>query len=174
MAVDNLAGQHLSTDLQRPTLLDQRLRLRLGDAVQTGELLEAAGFHQSPVRHDAQPLEMRRPIFAKVDVFDIPALRHRAIQRPVIEAEIFLLQLCLQILRQSSAKDLARSFHQWKRARPGQLLCLGKLHQIKDERLFGKTRARIDQAGKEPPRQNAAHLRIDIGPPLGEQSDHRL
>ena len=63
--------------------------------MELGKLLQSSRLDQSPVRHDTKSLKMRRPVLAEVDVLNITAFRHNAIQRAVIDPQIFLIEFRL-------------------------------------------------------------------------------
>src|SRR4029077_7804709 len=108
LTIHNLTSQDLAAHFQRASLLDQRLGLRRRNAMELREFLHSSRLNQSPIRHDAESLEMRGPVLAKVNVLDVSALRDCAVQRPVVESKIFLLKLRLEFSRQRMGEHVKR------------------------------------------------------------------
>src|SRR5437899_9483726 len=138
------------------------------------ELLQSSRLNQSPIRHDAESLEMRGPVLAEIDVLDVSAFRDGAIQCPVVESKILLLKLLSQIIRQCTNEYLCCSVLQRNRARPGHLFSFSKLHQVQDIRLLGNRTSLIDAAGKQTFRQYSTLLGIDVDASLAQQQSHGI
>src|SRR5688572_1945894 len=112
------------------------------------KLLQSSGLDQSSIRHDAEALEMRGPILAEVDVFDISALCHGTIQCTVIDTKVLLIEFRRKFCRQCPVKHHGSDFIERNSPRERQLLCFGKLHEIQRPRLFRNYSRWINPAGK--------------------------
>jgi len=174
LTVHDLAGQHLAIDLERPALFDQHLGLSHGDVVELGKFLHSPSLDKPAIRHDAEPLKMRRPVLSEIDILDVAAFGDGAIQHSVIQAQIFLLQFGLQLARQRPPKDLPRRIDHRKRSGSSDLLRLGKLHQVQRPGLFRPLPGWINQTGKQSSSEDATDLRIYIGSACSQQGGHRL
>ena len=174
LIVDDLAGQHLALHFEHASLLDQGTGPRHADPVKLRKLRKPAGFDQRPVRHDAEPLEMRRPVFAEIDVLDVAPTRDRPIQLAIVQSQVLLVEPRLEIGGQRPIEHASRRLRQRDRGGSGELLCLAHLHQIQQPGLFRLLSFRIDPADKQSLRDQGAFLRIVIEPSFPEDLRHLL